>query len=274
MKTIPVLLLLLAVLACNRQNEEAVLAKGSSFRLIRTDYYGDPSNSSAVQATRYEYDQDNRIREVLTLDAKGTVNSKVAYNWVNGTTLRIEQYYTNPPWSNTYSPNASQPLQLYSYNEITYNPDTTVRDEKAYLIQDKKADYRSYSNYEYDAQNRVKRKNIHTTDHKLASYTLFEYDTKGNVIKETFYSIAFSASQPNTVTTYTYDNAPNPYRTVRLFSGISWHKTANNIVRQQSVNLASGTTTDERWSYEYRPDGYPARQIYADGRKEEFMYSN
>lgn len=273
MKHFTFLCLLIVVAACHRKAEDAIRAKGPSFRLIRTDYYAVPANPSAVPATRYEYDADNRIREVVTLNANGTVNSKVVYNWLNGNTLRMEQYYTNPPWSNTYSSEASQPLELYSYNEITYNPDTTVREEKAYLILEKKADYRSYSTYEYDAQNRVKRKNSYTIDHKLASYTLSEYDAKGNVTKETFYSSAFSSSQPNTITTYEYDNGPNPYSTVRLLAGISWYKTTNNIIRQQSVNLASGITTDERWTYEYRPDGYPARMIYADGRKEAFIYS-
>ena len=273
MKILPFLFLLILATACDRKKDDDILARGSSFRLIRTDYYGLPANPSSFRSTRYEYDANNLIREVITDNSTGTVDSKQAYRWLNGNVLRVEQHFTNPPWSSSIQ--SGLPLKMYSYNETLYNSDTTIRERKNYILQiDNTIEYRSSTKFEYNNQKRVTRRNIYTNEDKLASYTLYEYDNRGNVIKETLYSNVSNTTEPNIITTYEYDNAPNPYRTARLNSEISWYTSVNNIVRQKSNNLASGINSNEQWKYEYRPDGYPARQIYADGRKEEFVYSN
>ncbi|MFC5410640.1 hypothetical protein ACFPMF_15055 [Larkinella bovis] len=273
MKTIPWLLLLLLVMACNRKNDDAILARGQSFRLIRTDYYGLPANPSSFRSTRYDYDENNLIREVITDNSTGAVETKQVYRWLTGNVLRVEQHFTNPPWSGSFL--AGLPLKMYSYNETLYNADTTIRERKNYIVQpDNTIDYRSSTKFEYDSQKQVTRRNTYTTDGKLASYTLFQYDNRGNVTREDRYTDVSKGARPNISTTYEYDNAPNPYRTVGLHSEISWYMSTNNIVRQKSINLVSASNTDEQWTYEYRSDGYPARQIYADGRKEDFIYSN
>lgn len=273
MKNISCLLLLILVMACNRKNEDAILARGNSFRLIQTKYYGLPANPSSFRSTRYEYDANNRISEVISNNSDGTVDHKQAYRWVNGNTLRVEDHFTNSPWSSSIQ--SGLPLKMYSYNETLYNSDTTIRERRNYILQiDNTTEYRSSSKFEYNNQKRVTRRNIYTNEGKLASYTLYEYDNRGNVIRETLYSNVPNTTEPNIITTYEYDNAPNPYRTARLNSEISWYLSVNNIVRQKSNNLASGIQSDEQWRYEYRPDGFPARQVYADGRKEEFIYSN
>jgi hypothetical protein len=273
MKILNLLFLLILVTACNRKNDDAILAKGSSFRLIRTDYYGSPANPASVRSTRYNYDANNLLREVISENTNGTVDSKQVYRWTDGNTLRVEQHFTNPPWSSSIQ--SSLPLKMYSYNETLYNTDTTIRERKNYNLQiDNTIEYRSSTKFEYNNQKRVTRRNIYAIDGKLASYTLYEYDNRGNVTKETLYTNVSNTTEPNIITTYEYDNSPNPYRLTRLNSEISWYMSPNNIVRQQSTNLASSINSDEQWKYEYRPDGYPARMIYADGRREEFVYSN
>jgi hypothetical protein len=273
MKIVPILLLLILVTACNRKNDDAILARGNSFRLLRTDYYGSPANPSSFRSTSYEYDPNNLIREVISYNTNGTADTKQVYQWVNGNTLRVEQHFTNPPWSSSIL--SGLPLKMYSYNETVYNSDTTIRERRNYMLQiDNTIESRSLSKFEYDNQKRITRRNIYTNEGKLASYTLYEYDKRGNVTKETLFSNVSNTTEPNIITTYEYDNAPNPYYSVRLNSEISWFMSVNNIIRQKSINLASSINSDEQWTYEYRPDGYPARQIYADGRKEEFIYSN
>lgn len=159
---------------------------------------------------------------------------------------------------------------MYAYSETVYNSDSTWHERKNYTIQNDKTEYRSVTRFEYDSQKRMVRRNIYGADNKLASYTVYDYDSRGNVSKESYYP---NTTGPNYTNTYEYDKAPNPYRPVRLDAEISWYMSANNIVRQQAVNLVSGTNSDDRWKYEYRSDGYPARIIYADGRREEFMYN-
>ncbi|WP_421827874.1 hypothetical protein [Larkinella sp.] len=271
MKNISFLFLLLLVTACNRKNEDAILARGSSFRLIRTDYYGSPANPASFRSTRYDYDENNLLREVISENTNGTVDSKQVYRWTDGTTLRVEQHFTNPPWSSSIQ--SGQLLRLYSYDDTVFNPDTTIRKRQSYSQTDTKTEYRSSTTFQYAYGNRITRKNIYTSDGKLASYTVFQYDNRGNVTMEELYTDVSDNARPNVSTTYEYDTAPNPYRTARLNSEISWYMSPNNIVRQKSINLVSLISTDEQWKYEYRPDGYPARMIYADGRKEEFIYN-
>ncbi|GAB3268024.1 hypothetical protein GCM10027347_37270 [Larkinella harenae] len=272
MRVFLLLSLLLLVTACNRKNEDAILARGQSFRLIRTDYYGVPANASLSQSTRYEYDANNLLREVVTSEnADGPVYSKLVHNWVKSNILRIEHYFTNPPWSSSIQPGL--PLKMHTYNEVVFNPDTTVLEQKQYMLDNNQPQYRSSTKYEYDPQKRLTRLNNYSLDGKLGSYTVFEYDTRDNVIRETLYSNVSNTAQPNIVTTYEYDNAPNPHHTTQMRTTISWYMSRNNIIRQKSANLASGINSDEQWRYEYRPDGYPARMIYEDGRKEEFIYS-
>ena len=69
MKTISSVLLLMLLAACTSEKEEAILAKGQAFRLIRTDYYGSPANPALVRSTRYEYNQNNLIYEVVTYNS-------------------------------------------------------------------------------------------------------------------------------------------------------------------------------------------------------------
>lgn len=271
MKTIPWLLLLVLLTTCSRKNDEAILARGNAVRLIRTDYYGSPSNPSSFRSTRYEYDANTILREVVSEDPDGTVHNKLIYKWVQGNTLRVEHHFTNSPWSSSIQ--SGLPLKMYSYNEFVFNPDTTIQERRHYIMDNDKPQNRSYTTYEYDLRKRITRRNNYSLDGKLGSYTVFEYDTQDNVVRETLYSNVSNTPEPNIIYTYEYDNAPNPYRLSRMDADISWYMSRNNIVRQQSVNLASGINSDERWTYEYRRDGYPARQVYSDGRKEEFIYN-
>ncbi|RRB04135.1 hypothetical protein [Larkinella rosea] len=259
MKTIPVLLLLLVVLACNRKNEDAILARGQDIRLIRHDYFADPARPATVESTHYLYDANKRIQEITTNRPDGNPDSKLAFRWLNSTTLRIEQYYTNPPWSSTRVSNL--PLTLYSYTETVYNADTTISERKAYTLIDKKFDYRSSSRFTYDAQKRIIRRDIYDPTNRLASSATFAYDSRGNVIQGSGEGV------------YEYDTAPNPYKPVRIDAEISWFMSANNIVGIRSINPTTGIEEVARYRYEYRSDGYPVRMIYPDGRKEEFVYN-
>ncbi|GAB3324073.1 hypothetical protein GCM10027299_21020 [Larkinella ripae] len=260
MKTIPVLLLLLVVLACNRKDDEVILARGQSVRLIRHDYYGNPANPAAVESTQYVYDPTNRIQEIISNRTDGSLDSKLVFRWLSPTTLRVEQYYTNPPWSSTRVSNL--PLKLYSYSETFYKTDTTIQERKNYLVTDNKADFRSSSQFTYDAQKRISRRDIYDTNNRLASSVTFTYDQRGNLIQA-------SGDQA----TYEYDTAPNPYKPVRIDTEISWFMSSNNIVKMRAADPTTGAQEETRYRYEYRPDGYPTRMIYPDGRKEEFTYN-
>lgn len=271
MKAFTFISLVILTVACNTASDEAVLGKNQGIRLIRTDYYANPANPSQVRSTGFEYDNNNRLQEVVsysTTNTTGAVDSKIVFKWLNATALRVEQYFTNPPWSSAIL--SGLPLKMYSYSETIYNSDSTIRERKFFNItQDGKTEQSSVATYEYDLHKRITRRNVSRPDNPLVSYTLYEYDNWGNVIKESYYP----GSTLNYTNTYEYDKAPNPYQSIRTDAEIGWFMSTNNIVRQKVVNYASATNSDEQWKYEYRADGYPARIIYTDGRREEFIYN-
>ncbi|MFC5410641.1 hypothetical protein ACFPMF_15060 [Larkinella bovis] len=250
---------MILVTACDRKNDEAILPRGQAVRLIRHDYYADPAKPTTVESTYYLYDPNNRIQKIITHRPDGNPDSQLIFHWLNPTTLRVEQYYTNPPWSATRVSNL--PLTLYSYTETVYNADTTIKERKTYTLVDNKADYRSSSWFTYDANKRIIRRDIYDTSNRLTSSVSFTYDNRGNVTQGTESPV------------YEYDTAPNPYKPVRIDAEISWFMSANNIVGIRSVNPTTGMENVERYRYEYRADGYPIRMIYPDGRKEEFIYN-
>ncbi len=253
-------MLLVAVTACDRRNDDAVLARGQSIRLIRHDYYGSPAKPTAVESTHYVYDQHNRIQEIVSNRSDGKLYSKLVFRWVAANTLRVEQHYTNPPWSSTYV--SDLPLKLYSYSETVYNADTTIRERKYYTINNEKFDFRSSSRFAYDAQKRITRQDRYDANNKFISSADFTYDNRGNLIQAT-----------GDMTTYEYDTAPNPYKPIRVDAEISWFMSSNNIVGMKAVDQTTGVQEETRFRYEYRSDGYPVRMIYPDGRKEEFIYN-
>lgn len=257
---IPFLFLLILVTSCHRKSEDAILARGNSIRLIRHDYYADPARPTTVESTRYLYDQNNRIQEIITGKPDGSPESKLVFRWLNPTTLRVEQYYTNPPYSSTRSSNL--PLKIYFYSEAVYNSDTTIRERKHYSIDNDKANFTSSTRFTYDAQKRIVRQDRYDATSKLISSATFAYDNRGNLVQAT-----------GSTVTYEYDTAPNPYKPVRIDTEISWFMSTNNIVGIRSVNPTTGIEEVERYRYEYRSDGYPIRMIYPDGRKEEFIYN-
>ncbi|MGA0556074.1 hypothetical protein ACO2Q8_05445 [Larkinella sp. VNQ87] len=260
MKKISLLYLLLLVTACNRKNEDAILSRGQSIRLIRHDYYADPTKPATVESMHYVYDQNNRIQEIISNRPNGSLDSKLVFRWLNPTTLRVEQYYTNPPWSSTRV--SDLPLKMYSYSEAVYNADTTIRERKNYLIINDKSDFRSTTRFTYDTQKRISRKDIYNATNQLTSSATFTYDNRGNLIQDSGSSVI-----------YEYDTAPNPYKPVRVDTEISWFISSNNIVGIRSMNPTTGKEEEQRFRYEYRADGYPIRMIYPDGRKEEFVYN-
>lgn len=256
----PFLLLLMLVTACDRKKEDAILARGQDVRLIRHDYYASPAQPTVFESTHYVYDSHNRIQEIISNWPDGKPDSKLVFRWLNSTTLRVEQHYTNPPWSATRFSNL--PLTLYSYTETTYNADTTMQERKSYDVTNDKTEFRSSTRFSYDTQKRIVRQDRYDSNNQLMYSATFTYDNRGNLIQ--------TSGSP---VTYEYDNAPNPYKPIRTDAEISWFMSSNNIVGIKSTNPTSGIQEESRYRYEYRSDGYPVRMIYDDGRKEEFIYN-
>lgn len=101
---------------------------------------------------------------------------------------------------------------------------------------------------------------------KTSQYTLYRPNELGNIV----FSRTGSLFNNWQALQFTFDNKPNPFRTtgdpyprpVNLgdMYGISVTTNANNALTQSSTN-SQGGRDNWRYTYEYRPDGYPYRML-------------
>lgn len=262
-KLIPILLLFLA--ACSQERNTPGPA---STRLTERRYFATATQTSRTQ---FIYDGEGRIAEMRSLTSSGEVTNRVVYRWVNSTVRRTEVYHSNAPWSSSLQSGA--PLKLYFVTLTRFGDGGRPVSANNYTVDNGQEVFRSVTTYVYDTQGfLIRKENRRPTDNNLLSYTTYENDGRGNALTERLYTnVVGEKGSLNITTTYEYDDRPNPYRTAQLMD-IVWYSSPNNIVRHTTVNAISGEKGDQRYLYTYRRDGYPDRMLYADGRKEEFVY--
>ncbi|GAA4405808.1 hypothetical protein GCM10023187_24590 [Nibrella viscosa] len=243
-------------------------ANPAGFRLVESRY----RTNAGVSVTAYSYNAFGRLLAIKS--GPDQTGSQTLFKWINDRVLRTEQYYTNPPWSSSIQ--TGLPLRLMSYTDTEYGSDGLILFTKNYLVQDGKPDYRSYNTHQYDSGGSIVRSNVYGLDDGLWSYNTYAYDARGNVTTERYYSTQEGAIKLISTTTYEYDNKPNPFATTGR-NYIIMDRNLNNITRKRYVREFDvpgvPRTTEERWTYTYRADGYPGNVTYQDGSREEFVYN-
>lgn len=130
-----------------------------------------------------------------------------------------------------------------------------------------------YSEYSYDENDRISRQVIFA-DNKILGYIDYLYDTRGNLVKETLYSIS-SAGLPelSTTTQYEFDNHQNPFKSFYTLMIPGIYTNPNNIIKEtyiihfkpeEGTDIVRTTLT----SYTYNSEGYPTRKNDAS----EYLY--
>jgi hypothetical protein len=100
---------------------------------------------------------------------------------------------------------------------------------------------------------------------EMSFYIDYEYDEKGNLIKESKYHVPTSGiSELWTTTEYEYDNMHNPFQAFKRLISPSKYTNPNNITKEtytihfdvdqftQKVQITNNT-------YEYNNKGYPTK---------------
>lgn len=122
-----------------------------------------------------------------------------------------------------------------------------------------------YSEFSYNDSGRISRQTLFW-DNKVAGYIDYLYDSAGNLIMETLYSLT-SDGKPelSTTTKYEFDNYKNPFKSTYILYEPGMYTNANNIVKEIfTIHFKPGEGTDiEKISlniYEYNNMGYPVRK--------------
>jgi len=113
--------------------------------------------------------------------------------------------------------------------------------------------------YSYDAQKRLVIDSVFDNKSKsLVKYTTFRYDTSDNVVEWVHYTNASGTFQIDFKAEATYDDHPNPYHSLALYSipyeGDNTGLSHNNIL---TLAYSSGTVGKYQYEYKYCSNGWP-----------------
>jgi hypothetical protein len=120
--------------------------------------------------------------------------------------------------------------------------------------------FSEFSEFSYDSDKRVIKQTLYW-ENVASGYVDYQYDSKGNLTSEMLYNItADGSAELISNLKYTYDNEPNPLKTLTAtIPGI--HTNTNNILKETlTIHVASDQpdkTEITENSYKYNALGYP-----------------
>ncbi len=167
-----------------------------------------------------------------------------------------------------------------------------IQAKKLKLMTSASTEFKEYMDYEYDSSGKLKvikyyslngemvqsslitleYENDHIIKRKFADhkgnvnrFNTYEYDLKGNVVKEQNYSL-FARTEPllTSETIYKYDDKNNPYRVFYQTGQPGLYTNRNNIIEQISLSFEDIDRGVERKStiiisYTYNSKGFPIK---------------
>ncbi|MCX6258553.1 MAG: hypothetical protein NTW49_11755 [Bacteroidia bacterium] len=121
-----------------------------------------------------------------------------------------------------------------------------------------------YNKYDYNDNNMISKLTYYHDD-KISNYIDYEYDKRGNLIKQYNYQVSQNGDKKLiNKKVFIYDNKKNPFRQL-YFLMIPENTNSNNIVKTISENyyfiegMKNDTSTIESF-FEYNKSGYPVRK--------------
>ena len=133
-----------------------------------------------------------------------------------------------------------------------------------YSINRLNTNYKSYSSFEYNTKAQINKETWYS-DGKATGNTIYTYNDAGNLILKTRNDIlADGTIQLSTTTNYEFDNKKNPYLLFKMqIPGI--YTNQNNIIKETytlwfEVDSFIDKIQITETNYEYNDDGYPVKQ--------------
>ncbi len=174
--------------------------------------------------------------------------------------------------STTYAGKSQAVLaeQLYTYND----KGELSKSVTSYLTNGK-ADFSTYSTYEYDATNKLSKKSVYEgseQEGKLKSFTKYDLLPNGNYSQEKQYVVdGTGTAKLFSTTTNSFDSNPNPFHG---FAEPGTASSPNNLTRSMTEVHASKKSYTHSYSYKYDESGHPISQTVTlpNGKSQTFTY--
>ena len=159
----------------------------------------------------------------------------------------------------------SQNSTFTAYRIFEYSTEGKLLAKKYYVKKNDQFVYTSMVSLEY-AGDRIVKWNLHNEQNTITQYYTFEYDGKGNILKEKHYSYLFTAgTEPKLIreTSFKYDYKSNPFIIYKNLGYPGLYTNTNNIIESNSVSYEDvpgiDKITTSKTTYEYNPKTYPVK---------------
>jgi hypothetical protein len=146
-----------------------------------------------------------------------------------------------------------------------YNSVGKLVSQKNYFKKNSQFEYTSMNSLEYEGDKIVKR-NLHDSKNAITQFYTYEYDSKGNVTKEKYYSFLFiEGTEPKLISevSFKYDDKNNPFKIYNDLGQPGLYTNTNNIVETNSVLYEDVPGIDKfsttKTTYEYNDKGFPTK---------------
>lgn len=155
----------------------------------------------------------------------------------------------------------SQNSTFTGYNVFEYNSAGKLLTQKNYFKKNNQFEYSSMCSLEYEGYKIVKW-NLYDNKNIITQYYTYQYDGKGNVTKEKYYSLLESAAAKLvSEVSFTYDDKNNPFKIYKDFGRPGIYSNTNNIVETNSILYEEVPGIDKfstsKTTYKYNHKGYP-----------------
>ncbi|MCD8540815.1 MAG: hypothetical protein LRY55_14360 [Leadbetterella sp.] len=119
------------------------------------------------------------------------------------------------------------------------------------------------SEFIYGSDGRIAERRMYSSG-KLAGVREYHYDSNGNMIRDTHYSISANGTrQAGSVTEYEFDRGNNPYFHLSPVRIPGEYTNPNNITVKK-YQAAGYPLSETRYTYTYNPAGYPVSRDQGD----------
>jgi hypothetical protein len=146
-----------------------------------------------------------------------------------------------------------------------YNNEGKLIAQKNYFKKSSLFEYTSMSSLVYDG-NRIVTWNLHNAKDTITQFRTYEYDSKGNVSTEKYFSFLFTSGKgPKLISevSYKYDDKNNPFRIYKDLGQPGLYTNPNNIIETNSVLYEDVPGIEKfstsKTSYEYNDKGFPIK---------------
>jgi hypothetical protein len=244
------------------------LVTSCSKDLFTNDFIGDFYSIRSVSV-------DGKTREKFIYNDAGKIYEYQSFyfcnkfNYDNNNRLIKQEISVDPNIASSSFPLEKSELMTSQNSTFTgnyifeYNSEGRLVSQKNHFKKNNQFEYTSMVSLEYEGDRIVKR-NLHDATNTITQFNTYEYDSKGNVSKEKYYSFLFiSVTEPKLISevSYKYDDKNNPFRIYKDMGQPGLYTNTNNIIESNSVlyedvpGIEKFTTS--KTTYTYNEKGFP-----------------